>query len=382
MPVQKGDCFQVGKTQVCIIDRSVLSFPPGIGIKEEFRALLLAKLGELPALKKFPRLQVIIENWDQKGISKLGYCSAETAVARPETPTVNLCIDVILSDSAGSDRELKATFSRAAALPFTSTPAGAALAKRLDEKLDYLMRHELTHLLHFQKARYAEKLKRWTSLLAPIAAQFASIQKDTAVSITEATAPADLGILLAHSRALLTYFTDIVWTEGIAELFGEFPDFSEETFLKHYGVAKRRAEELADRLLNIGARIAALGKDWKIPGSQLMRFALKTIRGVVPQVQKLDHEIQLAAYPVGFHMLYTIVYAYQQDLDMLESFMKASRRDRFYDYEACCKKLGIRPIFTFDSGKGIIDYARLAADIARWADQCGIAIPSTADYRS
>ncbi len=268
--------------------------------------LIQTTVPALPFLKLFPTLEIIFEGRSRACLQDTGYCSDNEfikGIARIHVCFLNI-------------QNMK--------------------------EIPQILRHEFIHLVQYKKTNLASRLSKYLDLVNREEEKYKLLKKNDD---------------LIHLRAQLTLITIDIPTEGLA-LYCESE--TQDDFIQAYTKAMKLAQELNKLFLQFITRLRNLKKNEPFKLSKkILEIFEKTCDDTVDFI--------------GYHIILTIIEGWHKEyvktgipfdpLDFIDHLLQVNRRAFYILYEQKCEVLGIRPVFSFDSGKGIFDYKTLATVI-------------------
>jgi len=374
MPDACTEKFTVEGREVCIVDESIA--PPAF--KRLLISLIRTALGSNKYVARFVRLRVVLKNaaiidpekprhWLTKAVelsagSTLGFCSSEEFVKSPEAPTINLVVDSIFGHSLAGENQNEIEL-------LSEKELQRMVAKRLSNKLVETIKHEMLHLAQFQQKRYAEKHVRWFALANKM------------IERNERASPFGVESSFSHARFYLTFLTHNVWCEGLARMFERLQSYDSVTSAEYYFEATDSAQRISGAFMKWKTEVyewLSAQKDarrFPLKGGHSMRI-LKCLNSLVKATTGMYQVFHRESYSLGLHMVYKIAYSYQigpEDIEpYIDKYLQLNRRELFKLYEEACAQNNMRPVFSFSSNAGILDYSRMVNELEQLAEQCGI----------
>jgi len=193
----------------------------------------------------------------------------------------------------------------------------------LEMKLLFI--HELTHL--------------WQEFETRVLSRNQAIAKRLVKEIKAAQALAPPTVeqeAIGALRVMLREFLRRVFAEGIARYCEELQRgtiFSEDTFKELHIYATEEIEDIK---------------------RQISSNPVTTMRSI-------RDDLIIKSYPVGQHMVYSILYV-DHDLKV-DDIIKMEMFEFYRKYEGCILSKGFKPVITITSGRGELDYQRTLAEL-------------------
>ena len=204
-----------------------------------------------------------------------------------------------------------------------------------------MIAHELNHLWQTKTASYAKILqvnKRLNSL--------PSENTDIWKSLFHKRLTSALDV-----RRALFDFIELLMVEGIGFFGGKYSTkgiyYSQKSMMDHYNTSKNKISEIEKTYDTFFMYIK------KIYGSNDPFERRKKISELENLLSIKNFDI----YHIGLHMVYTILYV---DKDSsLEDVAKMSYIQFIRKYESCMQELDLKPVVSYNSRKGMMDYSTL-----------------------
>ncbi len=192
-------------------------------------------------------------------------------------------------------------------------------------ELKLLFIHELTHLWQEFETRVLSRNQAVAKRL---------VQK---IKAAQALSPPTVEQeAIGALRVMLREFLRRVFAEGIAKYCEELQRgaiFSEETFKELHTYAEEEIKDIKE---------------------QISLNPITTIRSI-------REDFIIKSYPVGHHMVYSILYA-DHDLK-IDDIIKMELFDFYRKYESCILSRGFKPVISITSDRGILDYRKTLAEL-------------------
>jgi len=91
--------------------------------------------------------------------------------------------------------------------------------------------------------------------------------------------------------------------------------------------------------------------------TRLQRHEIKTYEGLKNTLADVEANIYKFSYAIGWHAVHAILYAFSPHVT-LHNIPRTSPYAFIELYEHACGKLGVRPVISLMSGRGLFDYNR------------------------
>ncbi len=200
-----------------------------------------------------------------------------------------------------------------------------------------LILHELTHLYHESKSQFLVKSMAKKERLSALINQKLKSQKTN--------------FKIATIRLYLDSLIRNILPEGLAEYFQKFSQdeviFSEQNFSVIY-------------LSEVGA----VGKVVNIIPTYLLDKSLLLTKEVR---ENLDFLFRYLNYSTGYHMIYTIIFVDHKTI--FEDIIHFQPFEFIRKYEECMEIKGLQPVISVTSGKGVLDYKKMLAQLTAAAKE-------------
>ncbi|MEK6875802.1 MAG: hypothetical protein AABX63_00200 [Nanoarchaeota archaeon] len=208
--------------------------------------------------------------------------------------------------------------------------------------------HEAAHLWHINKNI---ALNRLPKVIARLEKSVGKLNEE----LRKYGGSERIASLLILLKGYVNAFTSNILLEGLALYFEKIEKYSisKEHFDALHSVAKRTINETMIYLANAIATFRRVVSEHR---AILRESDIITIR-------ESYEPLRSAPYGVGIHMLYTLLYT--EPTMNIEKIAGFNFAEFIVIYERCCAKLGIRPLVSLTSRRGIFDYKRVLRDLER-----------------
>ncbi len=210
------------------------------------------------------------------------------------------------------------------------------LIRTVNHELTHLYQEYKTHMFHLQ---YGLRNRLINAL-------------NKVVTVTELVYP-------ALTRVVLFNLVRKLFTEGVAEYYGELKSnkliYSEEAFKKLYSETHSDVIKSKNLLL-----------DWSILLGNKKFILTKTdqIDGIYDKIKSI---LETLAYPTGYHMVYTILFVDHKTT--FEDILHFQPFEFIRKYEECMEIKSLQPVVSVTSGKGVLDYKTMLAQLTAAAKE-------------
>jgi hypothetical protein len=150
----------------------------------------------------------------------------------------------------------------------------------------------------------------------------------------------------------LISFINKVNSEGLAEFFKELADdlvFTSKIFDSTYGIAKLKTHKILDNWEQFYDL-----KEYELSGGRKLKKKKELKKWLEKYLKKYT-------YDVGFHIVYAIIWADHNfngnDLEKMSVYYFIKK------YELSMAKLGLQPLISYNSGKGVFDFNKALGEL-------------------
>lgn len=204
--------------------------------------------------------------------------------------------------------------------------------------------HEIIHIYHFQLNQYRKRFHQKIDNLNAHIREMKKIIENQKLH----------GILMSPASNLIQLrvnyflFIDKCFVEGAVKFYEYFKDsefqISEDLFNRLYGSSISLINEMKD----IQEHVIHLSKD--------------DITQLTIEPRRLNAKLIDYSYSLGFHLFYTLYYS---DMYSLDEILKMHPIEFVKNYEKVMQKMDKKPIFSYNSNEGIMDYQKC---ISEWGE--------------
>jgi len=232
--------------------------------------------------------------------------------------------------------------------------------------------HEATHILQILEGTFLQAqigarqrlqgaLKEYTLLLGEEEKEFIKLLRSAEPEFNVSPEREFIENILKRTRNTLKMFVDLLLVEGIAEYSGTLAQYPFDINFLH-GQYEQLKKIVNDKVVTYFRTLTNMGRKYseiileEKEHPALPKLSPKQILDFEKPVKRMFQDIQGAVYDIGPHMVYVILFG-NEKLSVTD-LIKMNRMQFIAGYEEACHNLGLRPLVSVTSGKGIFDYKK------------------------